>query len=179
MAFIDADEYIVVKDSALKIPDVLRRYEEYGGLVLFWRLFGSSGHVRRPSGGVLANYNRCANNYQVKTIANMRYTAGAGSNPHSMKYKEGYFSVDTARQPCVGPTANATVCNSATSEPVPAHLFDVMYINHYFTKSEEEWRWKLRRGNVDGAKYTMQLFRQVRHSTESQPNCSYLKMPSD
>ena len=26
----------------------------------------------------------------------------------------------------------------ARSEPVPAHLFDVMYINHYFTKSEEE-----------------------------------------
>jgi len=177
MAFLDTDEYIVVKDKSLKIPDVLRRYEEYGGLVLFWRQFGSSGHVSRPSGGVLANYNRCVNNYQVKSIANLQYTTGSGSNPHSMRYKRGYFSVDTARHRCVGPTINATVCNRAKSDPIPAHLFEVMYINHYFTKSLEEFKAKIERGTISGAKYTLKTFNDLRNATERQSNCSYLRMP--
>ena len=37
------DEFLVVNDPATKFPDVLREYENFGGLVINWRLVGSSG----------------------------------------------------------------------------------------------------------------------------------------
>lgn len=177
MAFIDSDEYIVVTNSSLRIPDVLRLYEAYGGLVLNWKMFGSSGHVSRPSGGVLANYNRCVDNYHVKTIGNMQYTTGAGRNPHCMQYRKGYFSVDTSKQSNPGPwnPLNKT-------GPVPSHLYSVMYINHYHTKSQQDWVAKIMRGRkVAGAaapKYTMEHFFNVQKTTQAAPNCSYLRMPT-
>ena len=37
------DEFLVVNDPATKFPDMLREYENFGGLVINWRLVGSSG----------------------------------------------------------------------------------------------------------------------------------------
>lgn len=43
----------VLRGDARDLPALLREYgDEYGGLVVNWRLFGSSGHeVRREEGG--------------------------------------------------------------------------------------------------------------------------------
>ena len=35
-------------------------YEPYGGLALSWVVFGSSGHVTRPTGGALRSFTKCA-----------------------------------------------------------------------------------------------------------------------
>ena len=50
MGFIDVDEFIVPKAINTSIPDVLKNYEQYGGLALNWMRFGSSGFDRRPQG---------------------------------------------------------------------------------------------------------------------------------
>jgi hypothetical protein len=45
----------------LPVPDlfqVLRPYEKYGGLALNWRMFGSSGHVKRPQLPVTQAYTK-------------------------------------------------------------------------------------------------------------------------
>jgi hypothetical protein len=44
---IDGDEFFVIMDGSPDLPSILKRYEAYGGLVVNWRLFGSSGHVKR------------------------------------------------------------------------------------------------------------------------------------
>ena len=70
MGFIDSDEFIIISDKLktsyakshrepLQFVNILRQYEKYGGLVLYWKMFGSSGHIRRPKGGLLVNYHRC------------------------------------------------------------------------------------------------------------------------
>lgn len=52
LAFIDADEFFVPHDESwTTLPELLKKYETYGGLAVNWRLFGSSGHITRPKVG--------------------------------------------------------------------------------------------------------------------------------
>ncbi|EFN51160.1 hypothetical protein CHLNCDRAFT_141386 [Chlorella variabilis] len=52
MAFIDAGEFIVLKDGVSSLPDLLKRHESHPGLVLHWRFFSFNGHIDRPRQGV-------------------------------------------------------------------------------------------------------------------------------
>ena len=75
IAFIDADEFIVVED--IPLPDLMKDYEEYAGLGVNWRIYGSSGHDRRPEGNIIDNFVFRAKlafdaNRHIKTIANPR-----------------------------------------------------------------------------------------------------------
>lgn len=118
LAFIDADEFIVLQEpqytrpsweqqqqrdgqasgsssASSKVHDIntfLQQYEQYGGLGVNWVIFGSSGHTRRPQGGVLVNYHACLpaqheQNTHVKIIANTKYLLTMGDDPHRVYYK--------------------------------------------------------------------------------------------
>jgi hypothetical protein len=56
---ITAPQFLVLTPSAPgggTLPGLLRhfrRFDAFGGLVVHWRLFGTSGHVQRPQTGVL------------------------------------------------------------------------------------------------------------------------------
>ncbi len=58
MAFLDVDEFLVLQPQAgsKKLPEFLRGYEDFGGLVANMKVFGSSGFKQRPPGSVLRNY---------------------------------------------------------------------------------------------------------------------------
>ena len=168
----DADEYIVVVNKTEKIPDVLRRYDAYGGVVLQWKLFGSSGHVLRPEGGILKNYNKCHKNFHIKSIVNSKYAVKAAGNAHSFKYQKGYYAVDTNYTKSVGPWHI-----NATRTP-PSYAYDVMYMNHYNLKSRADFEAKIRRGDVTRVTpLAMSYFEDMdRLCTE---DCGYLQMPSE
>ena len=38
MAFIDADEFFVIKDGTPSLPALLREYEDFGGLAVNWQV---------------------------------------------------------------------------------------------------------------------------------------------
>jgi hypothetical protein len=135
MGFIDSDEFIVVVDKNRTIPDVLKRYEKYGGLALNWMLFGSSGHTEKPPGGVIANYYRCRRNKHLKHIGNTQYVAGSSGNPHYLKYKPNYYAVSS------NGTRSTGIWNTELRT-----AFDTIYINHYNTKSKAEFLAKIARG---------------------------------
>lgn len=48
LAVVDLDEFILPKQSD-HLPDVLKEYEEYSGLVAHWQQFGTSGFIKRPA----------------------------------------------------------------------------------------------------------------------------------
>lgn len=52
-AFIDADEFIVLRPEVPTLRALLQRFEQYGGLAMHWLVFSSGGRERRPEGGVL------------------------------------------------------------------------------------------------------------------------------
>lgn len=49
MAFIDADEFIMIRDDRYSnsIPSVLKMYEAYPGIALPWMVYGKCGESRQ------------------------------------------------------------------------------------------------------------------------------------
>lgn len=151
LAFIDADEYLVpVKYDT--IPDtidfIVNHYKEHpfrveyeiGGIAVNWRWYGSSGHKTPPDGLLIENFTKRAEddypqNAHVKTICNPRVSQ-ACDHPHSFFYQKGYYAV------------------SEKGSYVPGAFFydsscELIRINHYHIKSEQEYFEKLRRGRPD------------------------------
>jgi hypothetical protein len=140
-AFIDLDEFIVPAAGS-SIRDILLRteYDRYSDILLNWLVFSASGHARRPDGLVVENFTRrlrddAEGNRHVKSLVRTKDLVRIGSTPHIFD--------------CSGPTCNTrgeTVMSYAVQ---PAVCHNVMAINHYFTKSAEEWDFKRWRGRGD------------------------------
>jgi len=175
LAFIDVDEFIVVRNASRNIADILllEQYKRVGGLVLHWQLFGSSGReqthpassgtssssrsiaatnnsittITRPSastmatrgiGGVLGTYTTCARTSHIKSIVQTKHTQGPSDNMHWFKYKAPFFAVNE----------KLVRVDSWQSDP-PS--FDTIWINHYTTKSRQDFAKKIARGTGSGA----------------------------
>jgi hypothetical protein len=166
MGFIDSDEFIVVVDKKKTIPDVLRSYEAYGGVALQWMRFGSSGHVHKPPGGVLPNYYKCAPHHNIKSIVNPAVTLHGDRDPHHFTHTPRSKTVSTDFV-----TIRGAVNHNYT------RAFDVMYINHYHSKSREDYQEKLRRGRAISRNHviTWKDFEDV--DAECRNNCTILQMP--
>lgn len=138
IAFIDLDEFIAVKPplpppqsqplpspppaalSYCSIPSILKEFEDYGGLTLSWMMFGSSGHVIKPKGGVISNYFQCFQYDHIKSIVNTNYVIKPNGEPHSFQYSHGKFAVDI----------DFMKTSSFVNKPRPS-LFEIIWINHY------------------------------------------------
>ncbi len=141
IATIDADEFILPLSSvdikekletALSTPNV-------GGIAVNWACFGSSGHIEKPDGLVIENYLHRANddfekNTRIKSIVNPRRVAFY-EHAHFPVYKSGYYAVNFSMEKV----------NGAISA---APDYTVARINHYMTKSKEEFVAKRLRGRA-------------------------------
>ena len=150
MAFIDGDEFVYPKQltggGIINIVDeILSRDPKAAGLAVNWQIFGSNGQIKADySRGVLERFTRRAPeewtpeyhfNAAVKTIANPRATSLA-VNPHFFYYFEGLHAVNEK-----GRGVQAFSNNPVTKEKI--------VINHYHTKSREEYKVKSVRGVGD------------------------------
>lgn len=151
MAFLDCDEFIFPKtlQSIVEVVDeVLSKDERAAGLAINWQIFGSNDLEKADySKGVLERFTRRApsdwfepptktsfpvGNIHVKTIANprlIRYIV----NPHYAYYFDGVFAVNS----------DGGRVTHWGNEPV---LANKIVVNHYLTKSKEEFQSKLERG---------------------------------
>lgn len=153
LAFLDIDEFLVplagiVPDaSGQALSRLLRPYERFGGVVLHWMMMGSGGHLRRPPGGTLANYDEALGlDSHVKSIVRPELAARPLS-PHHFAYREGAFAVNEDGFPVPGPC----------SYPTARHL----RINHYYYKSQQDFEAKIARGlatPVPGGFRTLDIF---------------------
>jgi hypothetical protein len=140
-AVIDLDEFIVPRDGdTIREPLARRAYSDYASILMQWLVFGPSGHLRRPHGMVIENYTRrLPDNYptnrHVKPLVRGKAVSSAGTTPHIINVS--------------GPTCNTrgqTVMSYA-EQPIECH--DVLAVNHYYTKSREDWVAKVGRGRID------------------------------
>ena len=129
------------------------------GLAINWHVFGSGGHEQADySRDVIERFTRRSSNKwasaklgnsHVKTIANPRKIEKYG-NPHHPNYYKGVYAVNENRAVVSGPW----------SYPVSD---DKIILNHYHTKSREEYRVKRERGRAAvkdvGLAYTDQQFK--------------------
>jgi hypothetical protein len=144
IAFIDADEFLVPNKGS-DLRNVLRNYEQYGGLAVNWLIFGSSYHILRPIGFQIENYtHRARNDYAhkgevhnqlVKSIVQPSHTIAVSTNPHIFLYEEGYYCVNEKFERVSGPISKNTT--------------ETIQLNHYYTRSYQDFREKIIRGRAD------------------------------
>jgi Domain of unknown function. len=145
LAFIDTDEFIVPLSSNMNITEIVESIFEKdiqaASIGVNWRMFGDSGYVERPKGLVSESFLHRAediwngNNAQciVKFICNPRLV----------------FHFDEVGEPvynsgCYGITENGERIYGAYSK-TPS--YKTLQINHYWTRSREEFFEKQSRGN--------------------------------
>lgn len=98
IAFLDADEFIVVKAANTSIPRALGAFAGDAALGLNWMLFGSSGRIKKPTPGVISHYSRCHEHNHVKVIANTKYLQEIDFiNPHQIATKAPLRTVNELR----------------------------------------------------------------------------------
>ncbi|MDR0708000.1 MAG: glycosyltransferase family 92 protein [Treponema sp.] len=165
LALIDADEFIVPV-HADNITSVIKEIEKkiahkkIAALGVYWVLYGFSGHYKKPDGLVIENYTRsrvkeltkaAGANYSwierewIKSIVNPRmvttyYIHGGG-------YINGQYGIDEQ--------GNRLQNDGGVPEGLTASV-EKIRINHYWTKSYEEFAEKIERTKAhDAEKYTM------------------------
>jgi hypothetical protein len=124
LGFIDTDEFIV-PNKTNNIKDILVDYEDFGGLGINWYMFGSNGLKERPESQLTGFTKR-------SDTDNCKYAIKA-LTPHSFEYMEGYYCVDE----------NMNKINASYTEK---HSANNIQINHYYTRSEQEFKEKVQRG---------------------------------
>lgn len=136
VAFIDDDEFIICEGD---LKETLKEYDEFSGLGISWRIFGSSGIKEKTTTPqrdkfiqhTTADYTP---NRHIKSIVNPLLAEMPDYNPHSFQYSKGG---------CVN--VNKEVIDTTFTTPI----YEKIWLDHYFTRSLEEWNEKVARGRSD------------------------------
>ena len=140
MSFLDADEFLVPMGAGLNAA--LAELAACRSISLPWHMFGRSGHMVPPEGGVVANYTR--------------------RNPDPMSDARGLRNFKMIVDPChvtaIKVHAVETDGSSDTNNDRGArftlrgregrgfYAVDRIQLNHYYTRSDAELRAKIARG---------------------------------
>ena len=146
MAFIDLDEFIFPKTEASiaqVVDEILSRDLNAAALGINWQMFGSNGAVEADyTRGVLERFTRRAKsdwvlilseesmsgNVTIKSVVNPR-RVDCWWSPHYANYFHSFYSINS----------NGAKTINIVGYPVAA---DKIVINHYYTKSKEEYEKK-------------------------------------
>ena len=122
--FNDIDEFLILKQP---LHDLLKEYEDKPGILLHWRWYGASGHIKKPEGKVMDVFTKSSTtvfdyHWSYKSFVNLK------------KYVKWEKQIHKS--------------NGAVF-PLTEWGGYKAWINHYFTKSWEEWKTKiLERGDT-------------------------------
>ena len=138
VTFIDIDEfYDFYSDKT--IDEVIKRYPDnkLGAIKFCWKMFNADGQIKKLPGGVRERFRRQVRNYGVwdgKYIC--KPAAIEHPKVHYCITKPGYSFIGVLGDPIAHPM---DVC----------HDFSICSIDHYYTRSLEEWEAKIKRGTSD------------------------------
>jgi hypothetical protein len=139
IGFVDADEMVRVK-SGTPLPEFLEDYEDYAGVMAVWILYGAGGQEKKSA-------LPCRERFTVVSPGD--FQSGIGKvfvRPPLMKKMvihngyplDGFEVVDEFKHPI-----------KEAETRTEAKSTELICIDHYFTKSYEEWLEKMRRGSCD------------------------------
>jgi hypothetical protein len=141
MSYLDVDEFLVPK-QARDLPGALAHLGGCRNISLPWHMFGRSGHMQPPAGGVVANYTR-RNPDPMSAVKGLRNFKMIVDPCHVTAIKVHQIETD-------GRTAtsnDAGVCvQGAARETTAFYSADHIQLNHYYTRSDAELRAKIARG---------------------------------
>jgi hypothetical protein len=138
VAFIDVDEFILPLQED-DLPSTLKFYQQFGGVGANWKMFGFSGETKKKNIPVCKRFTMASLpdnvvNQHVKCIARSALVRDVGI--HRPFLKSGMLVDEHGRE---------------LKHPLGFRYpvsYDILRINHYYTKSREEWRAKVARGRA-------------------------------
>lgn len=135
VAFFDCDEFLVL--NSVTLSDLCLRYVKDGALGVNWYFFGNNNKETYDNKPVLERFTKrqMSLDLHIKTIANCKYIYNGGMNHVHCPTEKTKFR-DTSGNLIDGPYSNSkddSVCQ----------------LNHYFCKSNDEFRKKCARGRAD------------------------------
>src|SRR5262249_15987349 len=130
IAFIDIDEFLF-SPTGRPLPEILRSFDTHPNVVVSRHTYGTSGWEHPPQGLVTDNYlwratDDFIGNHWVKSIVYPRKTLRYAT-PHNFWVRGDAVGEDRRR----------------VEAALRAPTFDLLRINHYYTKSAEEFRRKV------------------------------------
>jgi len=142
IAYLDIDEFLTIgTDTALSLKQLLKYYEGYrdiGALFLCWKNFNANGHISYEDKSVVERF--------VEEIPNEIFRdACVGKS-----IMRAYHALQSGVHYPILRWGHLTKTNLVqTYHAHTAPCYDKLYIRHYYTKSYEEWLWKMKRGTCD------------------------------
>jgi hypothetical protein len=138
-AFIDLDEFLLPLTGDSIVP-LLSTWSEFSAVLVQWRCFGPAGWIERPAGLVIENYDMRLGedepvNHTVKSIVKCTDLEGISATPHEFRVRGQVC--DTLGRQALNIPNQASACH------------EILVVNHYITKSKQDWLEKLRRGSPD------------------------------
>lgn len=156
IAFIDLDEFLF-SPTGTPLPEILRDYEYAPGVAVNRMPFGPSGHGVPPAGLVIESYVRRPKVVQtaIKSIVDPSAVAQA-EGAHHFTYRDGRCAVDEQHRrldpeqevpPEKARAGKRPKTNAAFTESLSMTR---LRVNHYATKSRQEFVGKLDSPRPDG-----------------------------
>lgn len=138
LALLDADEFLTPTQDA-SLCTILKEYEDFGGVYVFWQNFGTSHVQKIPDNKLLievltmqADIHNFWNHWGKSIVRPERVKA---CDLHFHRYVEPFYHVDTNKQPL--PDFASFEGKDLTVIPTFAIDISRMRINHYWTRHEE------------------------------------------
>lgn len=141
VAFIDLDEFFMFAEG-WNLQRLCEEFDDYPAVLLNWKMIGASGHIKRPSCGVIEAYTTHAeflrqdHLWEHKSFVNLKR----------------YIGMATLHR------ATGAV-NTHYEEDFTLLHYDKAWLNHYFSKSWEDWCERIfKRGGTMHAHRTCEQF---------------------
>ena len=138
IGFVDTDEQVRVK-SGRSLPDFLRDYESYAGLFMVWLTYGANGQRYKSSLPLRQRFTRIITNNGACDSMGKVFV-------QPILMKDLYIHNGT-------PAVGFNIVGEYKDVVPPNQIWkmnatiDLICVDHYFTKSYEEWLEKLKRGS--------------------------------
>lgn len=129
MISMDPDEYIVLKDNRLTLKKFLEKHKDYAKIFCPWKFYNANGQVHKTEGTDFQRFTNAINYREDSSDAK------AFSQTH-------YIVEFRSHTACL--EVNVPI---ATSKSCPEITIDAIQLNHYYTRSYEEWMEKMKRGS--------------------------------
>lgn len=149
VAFIDIDEFIVLLDESTNIKLYMNQYNDFKAVGLNWLIFGANNHDKIQK-SVIKNYTQSApsemSNKHVKMIVKPKCVKCV--SPHEFQCLDRSYAVNVKQKKFSGPFNEPPILNYK------------MRVNHYLTRSREDFEMKKIRGsgNMQNRKYNDDFF---------------------
>ena len=137
MYFADADEFLFL-DEGLSLEAFLEKYNAdiIGGVFLFWKCYNANGREKYENKPVIERFTKECPIFDPskgKCFIKPKYTL----------FVDAHFALFTDNRVMVN-TRKIAVRHAGTFL-----CYDFAHIKHFYTKSYEEWIWKMKRGSCD------------------------------